>query len=224
MPNVYGFPGGQRRTSAGYKSGRNSWRGTPVANSIGKTNSARTPFRERLSQYQTCDCEVPIKSASGFCPPAISQARSKASVDMNATYLDLGKKQQQNLSGTNYLNFGKMPVMRKVNKKAFGERVAYRRVKLTWSQDDLAQAVGMSQQGIDNIEHGKSARPRGIQEIAEALETTPKWLQWEEGPEELPTIDPLLQINLILQGLSKEALMPVLRHLKKITQKGTKAA
>lgn len=66
----------------GYRSGRSSCRVTfpPVALSIGSTNSAGGELRfARSSQYQTWDCVVPIRSASGFCPPTISTARFRAS-------------------------------------------------------------------------------------------------------------------------------------------------
>ena len=50
-------------TSSGHKSGRKAVRETPVSRSIGKTNSAGTPRLDLFSQYQTCDCVVPIRSA-----------------------------------------------------------------------------------------------------------------------------------------------------------------
>ena len=73
--------------------------------------------------------------------------------------------------------------MRHVDKAAFGRRVQQRREALEMSQPDLAKAVGMRQQGINNIEHGVVARPRLLRELARALSTTEQWLLWREGPE-----------------------------------------
>jgi SOS-response transcriptional repressor LexA len=73
--------------------------------------------------------------------------------------------------------------MKQVDKRAFGHRVAQRREALRLSQGALAQAVGMKQQGIDHIEHGAVARPRLLRELASALQTTERWLLWQEGPE-----------------------------------------
>ena len=50
--------------------------------------------------------------------------------------------------------------MRNVDKKAFGARVAQRRMKLGLSQQALADLVGMRQQGIVSIEAGHVERPR----------------------------------------------------------------
>jgi len=92
--------------SMGHKSGRNSVREIPVSRSMGSTNSAGTPRFDRVSQYQTCDCVVPMRSAKGFCPPAKSHARLSASVDMGAYYPNLCELQPKNLCATTNRNFG----------------------------------------------------------------------------------------------------------------------
>lgn len=176
--------------SGGYKSGRSSSLGTPVSRSIGRTNSAGTPRLDFSSQYQTCDCVVPIRSAKGFCPPARSHARLSASVDMGPEYRNFGDLQQKSLLETIYRNFGSLPPMkRKVNKAEFGGRVARRRRKLGLSQTEVGIAIGMKQQGIDSIESGKVSRPRLLRELAAALQTTEEWLLWGEGEEESPEPD-----------------------------------
>ena len=121
--------------SSDQRSGRSSARGMPVSRSIDKTNSAGTPRLDFVSQYQTWDCVVPMRSAKGFCPPASAQARFNASVDMAGPYPKLGKNQPINLSGTANLNFGISSTMgREVDKKAFGSRAKRRRVAIGVSQ------------------------------------------------------------------------------------------
>ncbi len=58
------------------------------------------------------------------------------------------------------------------------------------TQHQLAFAVGMRQQGIDDIEHGEVSRPRLLREIARALKTSEEWLLWREGPEEVEHAEP----------------------------------
>lgn len=59
---------------------------------------------------------------------------------------------------------------------SLGERVTYLRKRLGLSQSALADAVGMSQQGIAMLERNQSQRPRMLPELASALRTTDKWL------------------------------------------------
>lgn len=171
--------------SAGHRSGLSSERGTPVACSMGSTNSAGTPRLDLVSQYETICCLVPMRSAKGFCPPATSQARRKASLDMREPYSNFGINQPKNLSDTPNLNFGMGSTMREVDSAAFGRRVRSRRTELGMSQTELGKEAGHSQQNIDHIEKGKAKKPaRVATEIAEALQTTREWLLWEEGPRE----------------------------------------
>ncbi|MBL8578112.1 MAG: helix-turn-helix transcriptional regulator [Mesorhizobium sp.] len=60
---------------------------------------------------------------------------------------------------------------------AIGDRVKERRTALGLSQAELAQRVGVTQQAINNLETGISAKSRHIVEIADALETTPAYLE-----------------------------------------------
>ncbi len=69
-------------SDGGYKSGRNRWRGTPVAASIGKTRSAGTRSAANQSETDPCDFK-PNRRAKAVCPPARLQASSNASLDMN---------------------------------------------------------------------------------------------------------------------------------------------
>lgn len=189
MGSVIRFPRRHARAfSAGYKSGRSSVREMPVSRSIGNTNSAGTPRLEPLSQYQTSDCLVPIRSASFCWLPAKSQARLSASLgDMAPEYLFLGNRQPKNLSGTPYQKFGKVPSMKNdIDPVAFGKRVEKRRNELEWSQARLGKEAGYSQSNIDWIEKGGPKNPKKYAlELAEALQTTADWLMYEKGPKEI---------------------------------------
>jgi transcriptional regulator with XRE-family HTH domain len=176
------------RTSAaaGHKSGRSSLRETPVSFSIDKTNSAGTPRFDFSSQYQTCDCVVPMRSAKGFCPPASSQARLSASLDMGTKYPNLGISQPKNLSKTANLNFGSFEPMKEANPIAFGNRVRERRKARGLTQDRLAELSGYSQTNIYWIEKGEMQRPHiQAQALAEALQTTAEYLLHGTGPKEI---------------------------------------
>lgn len=173
-------------SSAGYKSGLNSERETPVSRSIGSTNSPGTPRLERMSQYQTCDCVVPIRSAKGFCPPAASQARLSAS-DIGALYPNLGGLQPKNLWGPNNRNFGSiLPMSRQeIDPIEFGQRVRARRVELGMSQAELAEKSGQSQSNIGWIEQGKAKKPaKQVLPLVDALRTSTDWLLYGTGEKE----------------------------------------
>lgn len=174
-------------TSTGHKSGLNSPLGTPVSRSIGSTYSADTPLFERSSQYQICDCVVPMRSARGFCPPAISQARLSASFVMpNLYYANFGNLQLKNMSKITNIKFGKPKGMREViDPIAFGRRVRERRKKRGLSQSALGEQSGYSQQNVGWFEKGDIKDPRAqAQDLAGPLQTTVEWLLFGTGLEE----------------------------------------
>lgn len=210
--------------SAGHRSGRSSPLGTPVAFSIGKTNSAGTPRLERVIQYQTCDCVVPMRSASGFCPPATSQARFRASVDMPGQYPNLGEKQPKTLSLAGYLSFGNLRAMREVDKDALARRFKHRLKKLGLSGSKVARALGVSQQTVDNVVQAKVQRPRLINEMAEVLCTTANWLLWEQGPEEVHAPFSPEEVLSLAQAISKDRRALAVRYLKTLAEKDSEAA
>lgn len=213
-------------SSADHKSGRSSDRGTPVSRSIGSTNSAGTPFLERASQYQTCDCVVPIRSASGFCPPATLHARFNASdaSDMSTSYPNLGEAQPKNLSDTNNLKFGTNSPMKRIDKKAFGGRVKLRREKVGLTQKALGVALGVPQQTVGNWESGKVGQPGCINELAETLATTRSWLLWAQGPEEVAIKNPFEQIDSLLQGVKPNQAGAVIQFLKTLKHSAEETA
>lgn len=80
---------------------------------------------------------------------------------------------------------------REIDPYAFGARVQARRKTLDMTQTELADAIGMRQQGVGAIEAGEVQRPRKIDEIAAALKTSKEWLWWAVPPEEaLPSSAP----------------------------------
>jgi transcriptional regulator with XRE-family HTH domain len=179
--------------STGYKSGRNSLREMPVSLSIDKTNSAGTPRLDLWSQYQTCDCVVPIRSASGFWPPATSQARLRASLVMKPEYSELGGLQPKYQSRTTNREIGKVrPMDEVIDPKAVGQRMKRRRNDLGLSQAKIGAGLkarglrGYSQQNIVSLESGIIKDPRqAAADLAGPLQTSVEWLLYERGPKEI---------------------------------------
>ena len=62
--------------------------------------------------------------------------------------------------------------------KTISERLKQKRLELEMTQDELANAAGVSQQSIQLIEAGITKRPRFLFEIAKALHCDPLWLQY----------------------------------------------
>lgn len=60
-----------------------------------------------------------------------------------------------------------------------GDRIRARREQLGMSQEELADAVGMKQQGIQSIEAGNSKHPRKLREIANTLKIAETYLRGE---------------------------------------------
>ncbi|GAA0468138.1 LexA family transcriptional regulator [Tatumella punctata] len=57
-----------------------------------------------------------------------------------------------------------------------GERVKYKRDQLHITQTQLAEMAGTSQQAIEQLEGGKTKRPRYLPELAKALNVDIEWL------------------------------------------------
>ena len=171
--------------SSGQRSGRSSARGTPVSRSIDKTNSAGTPRLDLVSQYQTCDWVVPMRSAKGFCPPTSAQARLSASVDIGARYPFLGQLQPKSLCRPANRNFGRLEPMKEANPIEFGNRVRERRKARGFSQARLAELSNYSQTNIGWIEKGNAKRPHiSAEPLSQALRSPVEYLLWGTGPKE----------------------------------------
>ncbi len=70
-------------------------------------------------------------------------------------------------------------------KHAVGPRIAQLRAERGINQTDLAEAVDMTQQGIQSIEAGGVKRPKKLREIAHALQSTEGWLLNGKGTKDL---------------------------------------
>ena len=62
--------------------------------------------------------------------------------------------------------------------RTLGERLCYKRKQRGWTQQELAERAGTNQAVIQKIENGKSLRPRKLDDIAQALDVSPAWLQY----------------------------------------------
>ncbi len=61
--------------------------------------------------------------------------------------------------------------------EAVGERIRARRLRLNWTQGDLAEDVGVSRAGIANIELGKSrVSLHVLADIADCMGLSPRYL------------------------------------------------
>lgn len=60
-------------------------------------------------------------------------------------------------------------------------RVTFARELKGYTQDFVANKIGMTQQGYGDIESGKSKAPRQLQRISDVLGVTPEWLQYGRG-------------------------------------------
>lgn len=59
---------------------------------------------------------------------------------------------------------------------SISERVKNKRILLNLTQSELAEAVGTTQQSIEQLESGKTKRPRFLPELAKALSCSVDWL------------------------------------------------
>ena len=73
---------------------------------------------------------------------------------------------------------------------SIGERIKKRRKHLGLTQAALSEMIGIAQQSLQSIESGKIEKPRKIIELADALETTPEYLQFGIGESENSNVAP----------------------------------
>lgn len=69
-----------------------------------------------------------------------------------------------------------------------GTRIKKRRNELGLTQSQLAEAISTSQQTVQSIEAGLVENPRKLNEIAEALKTTPEFLRFGIGEMDNATV------------------------------------
>lgn len=87
-------------------------------------------------------------------------------------------------------------------KHPVGPRIAARRAELGIRQNKLAQAVGMTQQGIQSIEGGEVERPKKLREIARALSTTEDYLLGKTKDPRDPDLDPETDFDTVPRPIS----------------------
>lgn len=59
-----------------------------------------------------------------------------------------------------------------------GERIKARRLELGLTQTEVGEMIGLTQSALQNIEVGKTARPRNINGLSIALRCSPEFLQY----------------------------------------------
>ena len=74
--------------------------------------------------------------------------------------------------------------------KTIAERLKLAREQSGLNQQELAKRAGVSQGTIGNIESGLRKQPRGLLEIAKALNVSPQWLSNGNGPMRESNIEP----------------------------------
>lgn len=62
------------------------------------------------------------------------------------------------------------------------DRLKFARKRKDWSQQELADAAGISQGAIGNLESGQRQQPRDLLAISSALGISAVWLELNEGP------------------------------------------
>lgn len=65
--------------------------------------------------------------------------------------------------------------------ETLSDRLKQKRIALKLTQEQLAELSGTSQQTVQQIESGKTKRPRHIVELAQALKCEPLWLLYGKG-------------------------------------------
>ncbi|MFZ4834386.1 LexA family protein [Rouxiella sp. Mn2063] len=76
-----------------------------------------------------------------------------------------------------------------------GERVKSKREALNLTQVELAARIGTSQQSIEQLEGGKTKRPRYLPELSVALDVTVDWLVHGTPEQEISDLTPYRPSN-----------------------------
>lgn len=79
----------------------------------------------------------------------------------------------------------RMPVMGAMSggsTETLGDRLRWARERRGYSQQDLAERVGVRQSTIGNLESGARRRPRDQRKLADALGVNELWLETGRGP------------------------------------------
>lgn len=65
--------------------------------------------------------------------------------------------------------------------ETLSDRLKQKRIELNLTQTQLAELSGTNQQTVQQVESGKTKRPRYIVELAQALNCDPLWLLYGNG-------------------------------------------
>lgn len=65
---------------------------------------------------------------------------------------------------------------------AAGDRARARRVELGLSQQELGESMGTRQEAVSKLEANGPRTIRILEQLAEALDCTPWWIQWGTAP------------------------------------------
>ncbi len=175
---------------------------------------------ERISQYQTCDCVVPMRSAKDFWLPARSHARRRASEDMALEYPDLGKSQPKNLWATRNLKIGKFQPVDDQGKQAFARRLQERMDEIPIGQSELQRALGYKSGNsvVHNWLEGHMPRADRLDQLAEILGVNLKWLHYGKGPKLLADAEEIdeAKIAAVIQKLTPDRRKFLMRLAKKM--------
>jgi len=180
MGEVVGFARPHARIpSAGYKSGRNSYRETPDARSTCNTRNGGTS-----SHCETACAVTPIAFAKAACPPAPSIARSKGDLSSMGRHSSIALPPSQAL-----LHCTRKALLYTVE-MTLGNRIKAARERMVpeMTQGDLGAIFGVTDKAVSSWERGKtSPELKRIPALARALKVPTDWLL--EGTGAPPALD-----------------------------------
>lgn len=140
----------------------------------------------RSNQLLIAEGLPPMAEANLETPPACAIAASSASIATSGAFMPRIYHECEDLSTTNVSEFrGKITGV-----KTIAERLKLAREQSGLNQQELAKRAGVSQGTIGNIESGLRKQPRGLLEIAKALNVSPQWLSNGNGPMRESNIEP----------------------------------
>lgn len=190
MGMVVGFPTPHgRASSAGYRSGRSSWRETPEARSTARTRKGGTS-----SHCEIACLDTPTDSASMVRPPAASIARFRDSARSDIARMSSTAEHKSQA----WLNCKRQAWLYDPDMH-IGERIklARKRLKPKVTQQRIADLFDITASAVAEWEAGKSKPdPDKYPQLRDILKVTYAWLIEGEGPPPEPT-DPrvLLEVE-----------------------------
>lgn len=156
------------RSSTGYKSGRSSWRGTPVARSTANTRKGGTS-----SHCDTAWAEIPRALPREPTPPALEMARCNASVlSVMTRHESLAFTESQARLGC----AGKAALYHVG--MSLGKRIKKARKALGLTQGQVGKHFGITSQAVAQWENDPDKGPQRdrMPELARFLGVTLGWL------------------------------------------------